>query len=445
MCSFLFTNKEVKDISYVNFYQKFRGPDDTNIIKDIENGFTFIHNLLSITGDKVIQPFTKSNIICMFNGEIYNHLDFGNYKTDGECLIDLYLEYGEFFTKKLDGEFAIVLIDYNKNKFIVSTDIFSTKPIWLSFQQDKLGVASYRSTLERLDFPNEIKKIEANTTEIYSFKDFSLLNKFKIKNFDLNQHKDSYFDWINAFKKSIEKRTKNTKEKIYIGLSSGYDSGAIAKELNNQNISFKAFSILGKENKDIIKKRCKLLKNTEIIKMDDFKYNKIKSFLSYNCEDYNYKNYRVLNDKACQGLGYISYLAQKENYKIYLSGQGADEIISDYGWKGTKIYPHSQFGGLFPKKLEQIFPWESFFNGTQIDYINKEECIAGCYGMETRYPFLDTELVQEFLWLTPDLKNKSYKSCIKEYLSYNNFPFDKNSKCGFDPLLNSYQPIKLKN
>ena len=35
MCSFLFTNKEVKDISYVNFYQKFRGPDDTNIIKDI--------------------------------------------------------------------------------------------------------------------------------------------------------------------------------------------------------------------------------------------------------------------------------------------------------------------------------------------------------------------------------------------------------------------------
>ena len=65
--------------------------------------------------------------------------------------------------------------------------------------------------------------------------------------------------------------------------------------------------------------------------------------------------------------------------------------------------------------------------------------------METRYPFLDTELVQEFLWLTPDLKNKSYKSCIKEYLSYNNFPFDKNSKCGFDPLLNSYQPIKLKN
>ena len=149
--------------------------------------------------------------------------------------------------------------------------------------------------------------------------------------------------------------------------------------------------------------------------MSDSQYNETKLFLNQNCEDYNYKNYRVLDDKACQGLGYISKLAQKENYKIYLSGQGADEIISDYGWGGFKIYPHSQFGGLFPKNLTQVFPWKSFFSGTQIDYINKEECVAGCYGMETRYPFLDVELVQEFLWLTSELKNKSYKSCIKEY------------------------------
>ena len=151
----------------------------------------------------------------------------------------------------------------------------------------------------------------------------------------------------------------------------------------------------------------------------------------------------MLNDKACQGLGHISRLAQKENYKIYLSGQGADEIISNYGWGGIKIYPHSQFGGLFPKNLEKIFPWESFYGGTQIDYINKEECVAGGYGMETRYPFLDVDLVQEFLWLSSELKNKSYKSCIKEYLLFKDFPFDENSKCGFDPIKNSYQPIKL--
>lgn len=444
MCSFLFTNKKVTDVKYANFYQKFRGPDNTNIVQDTENGFTFVHNLLSITGDRTNQPFSKDNVVCMFNGEIYNHLDFGDYKTDGECLIDLYLEFGDAFTTKLDGEFAIVLFDYRKGKLLLSTDVFATKPIWVSFTNDLFGVSSYHSALNRLDFA-EIKKIEANTTEVYSFDNFNLINKFEIKKFDLNQHKRSYQDWILAFEKSIAKRTQNTREKIYIGLSSGYDSGAIAKELNMQNVTFKAFSIIGKENEDIIRERCNLLKDTEIIRLDDKQYSETKTFLSKYCEDYNHNNYRVLDDKACQGLGYISSLAQKENYKIYFSGQGADEIISDYGWGGSKIYPHSQFGGLFPNDLKELFPWNSFYNGTQTDYINKEECVAGCYGMETRYPFLDVELVQEFLWLTADLKNKSYKSCLKEYLSFKDFPFDENAKCGFNPISTSYQPIKLRS
>ena len=351
MCSFLFTNKKVTDVGYANFYQKFRGPDDTNIVQDTENGFTFVHNLLSITGDKTNQPFSKDDVVCMFNGEIYNHLDFGDYKTDGECLIDLYLEFGDSFTTKLDGEFAIVLFDYRKGKLLLSTDVFATKPIWVSFTNNLFGVSSYYSALNRLDFA-EIKKIEANTTEVYSFDNFDLINKFEIKKFDLNQHKRSYQDWILAFEKSIAKRTQNTREKIYIGLSSGYDSGAIAKELNMQNVTFKAFSIIGKENEDIIRERCSLLKDTEIIRLGDKQYSETKTFLSKYCEDYNHNNYRVLDDKACQGLGYISSLAQKENYKIYFSGQGADEIISDYGWGGSKIYPHSQFGGLFPNNLK---------------------------------------------------------------------------------------------
>ena len=32
--------------------------------------------------------------VLVFNGEIYNYLDFNTYKTDGECLIDLYEKYG---------------------------------------------------------------------------------------------------------------------------------------------------------------------------------------------------------------------------------------------------------------------------------------------------------------------------------------------------------------
>ena len=64
-------------------------------------------------------------------------------------------------------------------------------------------------------------------------------------------------------------------------------------------------------------------------------------------------------------------------------------------------------------------------------YLAKEEYVAGAYGIETRYPFLDIDVVQEFLWLTPELKNRYYKSVLHDYLSHNNYPFKEGEKIGF--------------
>jgi hypothetical protein len=44
---------------------------------------------------------------------------------------------------------------------------------------------------------------------------------------------------------------------------------------------------------------------------------------------------------------------------------------------------------------------------------------------------LDTQLVQEFLWLSSKLKNKQYKAPLTEYLERNNYPFEKGVKTGF--------------
>jgi hypothetical protein len=61
----------------------------------------------------------------------------------------------------------------------------------------------------------------------------------------------------------------------------------------------------------------------------------------------------------------------------------------------------------------------------------KEECIAGSLGIETRYPFLDRKVVQEYLNLSPDLKNQAYKSPLKNYLFKNSYPFSE-EKIGFN-------------
>lgn len=92
---------------------------------------------------------------------------------------------------------------------------------------------------------------------------------------------------------------------------------------------------------------------------------------------------------------------------------------------------HSNFGGLFPDNLEDIFPWASFFGSSMESYMIKEEYVGGAYGIETRYPFLDKQVVQEFLNLDKNLKNQNYKSVIHEYLQRDDVPFSPNTKLGF--------------
>jgi asparagine synthetase B (glutamine-hydrolysing) len=122
-------------------------------------------------------------------------------------------------------------------------------------------------------------------------------------------------------------------------------------------------------------------------------------------------------------LSKIARRAHSEGRKVYLSGQGADEIISDYA-----LWPkQSTFKGKFPDDLSL---WENFYDFCQYNYLGKEEYVAGSHSVETRYPFLDEAVVQEFLWLTPELKNKHYKAPIYEYLKRFDFPVAKDIKIG---------------
>ena len=490
MCGILITNRLIKDLSYIIKYLKNRGPDHTGIFE--LKGFSFIHVLLSMTGsDMTCQPFyyQEDDIVILFNGEIYNYKDFGNYNSDGECLIDIYKKYGDNFIKQLDGEFAIVLCDFKNNILFYSTDIFSIKPLWVSIENNDIGISSYESCLKRLGF-NNINQVDPDTTVKINLNNLEILSKISVYDFDLNQYKDTYDDWNNAFEEAVLKRCRNIKHKIFIGLSSGYDSGAIACVLNKFGIDYKAYTIIGSENYDIIKKRFELINDAEIIYLTKEKFLSQKEFLKNNCEEYFLtidndeqknleiwkkklneftqngnkimmnkankkikiyekaiilaKEKKLTEDNGSIGLGYICSLARPNNQIIYLTGSGADEIMSDYGWNGVKHYRHSTIGGYFPEDLKSVFPWKNFFMNTQRAYLRKEEYVAGTYGIEGRYPFLDKNLVQEFLWLKPELKNVKYKAPLHNYLEKHNFPFDINKKMGFNCGFSSAQNENIK-
>tara|TARA_R110000782_G_scaffold101678_1_gene188459 strand:- start:3058 stop:4431 length:1374 start_codon:yes stop_codon:yes gene_type:complete len=447
MCSFIFTNFKIENIERVNWFNQKRGPDITTNYK-VERNY-FIHNLLSITGEVGPQPLynQKEDIFCIYNGEIYNYKKLDSTaETDGQSIITQYEECGEEVFKKLDGEFAIVLVDYKKRLLYLCTDTFATKPIWMSRDENRYCVTSYESVLKNLNFKNRVKLSE-NRVIKFNLDTMELQSVTKLKEFDTSsQYKDSFKDWITSFEQSIEKRTQSVRENIFIGLSGGYDSGAIACELMKKRIPFKAYSIKAEENEQIILKRHELLRRTyedysgELIHLSVGQYLEAQKKLKLNAEEFLYQIVRngnitpnefMTDDKGSVGLSFICEKASIEKRKIYLSGQGADEIFSDYGFANKKIYSHSTIGGYFPNNIQDIFPWNNFYKSTQYSYLGKEENVPGAWGIEGRYPFLDFKVVQEFLWLSPRLKNSKYKAPLQEYLSLNNFPFTEGEKVGF--------------
>ena len=244
------------------------------------------------------------------------------------------------------------------------------------------------------------------------------LEEFYGYKFDFdNQTKDNYVDWLRAFEKSVQKRAVDG---CFMGMSSGYDSGALTKQLTNQGIKFKAYVIYNNENKEVIDERLKYIENYQICSMDRSLWSSYRNFLKGKINEV------ALRDKASMGVAYMMDTASKEGRKVCISGQGGDEINSDYA-----LFPkQSTFKGVFPDKL---FEWPNFREGMQREYLNELEEIAELYGIEVRYPFLDVDLVQEFLWLKPELKNV-YKGNIREYLIRNNVPFDEGVKKGFQPI-----------
>jgi asparagine synthetase B (glutamine-hydrolysing) len=476
MCGFSLFNFFISNPEHINYFLKFRGPDYTGNLEN--NGFQFFHYLLHMTGDVIHQPFynKEADIVCVFNGEIYNYKELHKkmntkmvFKSDGECIIPMYQKYGAEFTKQLDGEFAICLFDFSKGIYLMSTDTFSCKPLWYAFgngndnnndndNEQKMGIATYKSCLIRAGIPeNCCVRLEPNTTIIGNINDakkgvFQVTKRFINYQFNLRQHKTTYNDWIQAFIKAVHKRVDNQNYPVFVCLSSGYDSGAICNALNIIGKEYYTYTIIADENMDIVNKRISIgkegkhLLESNIMNIGINEFIKFKTKLINETEKFQYhthgKNMVVTDDNASVGMAKICNMASVTGRRIYLSGQGADEITSDYGFGGHKIYHHSSFGGKYPDKLEDILGncdpadmnqqvWKSFYYGTQQDYLGKEETVSGKYGIEGRYPFLDCELVQEFLSLDVNLKNQIYKAPLHYFMRVTKYPFDVGNKIGF--------------
>jgi len=192
-----------------------------------------------------------------------------------------------------------------------------------------------------------------------------------------------------------------------ITLSSGLDSGSIACCLNKYNKDSLYLTIPKNENIDVIKKRKEVLKNKHVvIDLNNNEKQFWKNYLELNCEkfDWNWK-YNPRVNTIDNGFTMGSMLGKSKiidftkkydkNIRVLFSGIGADEVMA------RNQYYSCGYGNVneFTNDLNKIFPWPNFFNGSMENYLKGDEYVGGCFSYETRYPFCDKFVVQEFLWL----------------------------------------------
>jgi len=452
MCGFIFTytNKFYSDseLELANQFIRYRGPTASHslVIPTHANmHVTLLHNLLDISGKTIVQPLSKDGTHILFNGEIYNHAALHDANSDTETLLNLYREGDDAFKAKLDGEFVILAYDENKNTLDILTDPFLTKPLYFgrSDNPSEFACASYPSALLSLGF-SHISDAQPNTH--YQIRldkhHIQIHERHPVHTFHVAQTSTHLDTWCEAFIEAVRKRAMHGGHQPMIALSSGYDSGCVALAMQLLNIKFNAYTLAAGENLSVLqdrfafcrdvldqqffidpisKKEVAALKNEAALRIENLQY--------HHRDGDGYL--QMLSDPGAIGSYIVAQRATEHGEIVNLSGSGGDEIYSDYGHQGQKFASHSEFGGQFPDAIEDYFPWKKFYGDSQRSYLMKEEFVFGSFGIESRYPFLDTSVVGEFLKLSPELKNAHYKAPLHYFMRRHGFPFEENAKRGF--------------
>jgi asparagine synthase (glutamine-hydrolysing) len=148
-----------------------RGPNSSGEWVDEVSGFALGHTRLSILDVSCAgnQPMSSSaqDLICAYNGEIYNHLDLRRElqlegrciawrgTSDTETLVNCLSAWGADKTlKKIVGMYAFAVFDRRRKVLTLARDRFGEKPLYYGFSSGIFMVASELKAFKSLRFFN---------------------------------------------------------------------------------------------------------------------------------------------------------------------------------------------------------------------------------------------------------------------------------------------------
>lgn len=379
----------------------YRGPDETGLY--IDNQMTLGHARLSIVGlGDGGQPISNEDgtLWIVFNGEIFNYPELKvelqskghifKTGTDTEVLIHIYEEYGPACLKLLNGQFAFAIWDSQKKELFLARDRVGIRPLFYYQLNNKFLFASEIKslfadpTVPREIDPGALDQIFTFWTTITPRTTFKNIFELPPGHFQIvkggrivkqkpfweipyyppEERLDSNLeDAVNKSRSLILDAIRiRLRADVPVGayLSGGLDSAIITSLIaRNFNNKLRTFSIGFQEadfDETIYQRELVKYLGTNhselIISNQDIQENFPR--VIWHCE-------KPLLRTAPVPMYLLAKLTRENNFKVVLTGEGADEVFGGYDiFKEAKIrqfWNRAPQSTTRPRLLEKLHPY----------------------------------------------------------------------------------------
>jgi len=374
-----------------------RGPDESGIY--IEDQLGLGHTRLSIIDlSSGSQPIHNEDKTCwiVYNGEVFNYpelkadlLKKGHRfytTTDTEVILHLFEEMGPACLQLLNGQFAIAIWNSEEKELFLARDRIGIRPLFYTIQN---GSLLFASEIKSIFMDKRIsRQIDCrNLNQIFTFwttlpgetvfKDIFELppghylqasaTKIKIEKYwDIPFHPPSeHLNWpVEQVSDRIQELLKDAirirlRADVPVGcyLSGGLDSSGItALVVKNFNSKVRTFGIQFEEKAFDEREHQQLMVN--FLGTDHTKIQATNELIGAALPKVMWHCEKPILRTAPVPLFLLSDMVRQQNFKVVLTGEGADEVFGGYNiFREAKVrnfwakQPNSKFRGLLIKRL----------------------------------------------------------------------------------------------
>ncbi len=391
-----------------------RGPDWSGIYT-CERAILAHERLAIVDIEHGAQPLLSQDeqLILAVNGEIYNHKELKaklgdkySYQTNSDCevILALYQEYGVEFLDMLNGIFAFVLYDKQKDTYLVGRDHMGIIPLYTGRDGDgNFYVASEMKalvpvckTVEEFQPGYYLYSQDAESTHYYQ-RDWTEYSA--VQDNDANKQK------LREALEAAVKRQLMSDVPYGVLLSGGLDSSIVSaitqtfakKRIEDDGESnawwpqLHSFAVGLKGAPDLAAAQ-KVADSIGTIHHEiTFTFQEgldaIKDVI------YHLETYDVTTIRAATPMYLMARKIKAMGIKMVLSGEGADELFGGY------LYFHKApdaqaFHEELVRKLDKLHLF---------DCLRANKAMAA-WGLEARVPFLDKEFIDTAMRINPEAK-----------------------------------------